>query len=731
MPYIVSNSDGSQTVTVSDSVVDTSSYSLALIGRNVSNYGQYFAQNTIRHLENFASTTAPSPGVKLIGQLWYDKSEDVMRVWDGSVWKRSTNIVIGNETNRPTQALAGGGTSFFNTETNKLEIHNGSSWKFAGYAGEVTNRYSSDSRVNNPDFYGTRIRNIFLKDSNDISYPVLAISYVKTTSTLGAGANAGTTSIDGQNETVMAIFSDYEFTIDPSKSAEVDGLSVSDLPAELIDVGGIAYARDGRLTGQILKGLNQRAEFETSGITRVSSLFADFLGSASDSIGQAWIDDLTVRQSLTVDAGVAVDIQGDLNVDDDVTIDGDLTATTGSVNFRSMTVSNDATFNGTTTLNDNTIINGVLTVNGVNTQNIGTDSEKIENLYGDQIDTQNLTVDVTATIAQLNATNSTISQDLTVQNNLTVNNATQLDGALTVDGITTLNQSLSALNSANFALGLTVSPNQDIVLNSGDILGVADISASTFTGGSFSGTTMSATGGFTGDLTGDVTGDLTGNTNGTHTGPVVGNVTGNVNGNVTGDVTGDITGDVTGNADSASAVNVTINNDNLSYFPLFAGASGNQTPKTDSNFTYNPSTGILDATRFAGVASTAEYADLAEIYASDEKYEPGTVVKLGGSAEITQTTSHNDTEVFGVISTDPAYLMNKSAEGLPVAMTGRVPVKVIGKVKKGERLISSDVPGVAWALADEAYDPRAVIGRSLQNKEDGDAGIVEAVIGVK
>ena len=75
--------------------------------------------------------------------------------------------------------------------------------------------------------------------------------------------------------------------------------------------------------------------------------------------------------------------------------------------------------------------------------------------------------------------------------------------------------------------------------------------------------------------------------------------------------------------------------------------------------------------------------------------------------------------------------MNSDAEGLPVAMTGRVPVKVIGKVRKGERLISSDVPGVAWALADEAYDPRAVIGRSLDNKDDGEEGTVEAVIGVK
>ena len=137
------------------------------------------------------------------------------------------------------------------------------------------------------------------------------------------------------------------------------------------------------------------------------------------------------------------------------------------------------------------------------------------------------------------------------------------------------------------------------------------------------------------------------------------------------------------------------------------------------------------ATTFQGVATTAQYADMAEVYSSDADYEAGTVVKLGGDAEITMTTTHADTDVFGVISTSPAYLMNAEAEGLPVAMTGRVPVKVIGKVSKGERLVSSDVPGLAWALGDDQYDTRAVIGRSLEDKNDGNEGIVEAVVGVK
>ena len=75
--------------------------------------------------------------------------------------------------------------------------------------------------------------------------------------------------------------------------------------------------------------------------------------------------------------------------------------------------------------------------------------------------------------------------------------------------------------------------------------------------------------------------------------------------------------------------------------------------------------------------------------------------------------------------------MNSEAEGLPVALSGRVPVKVIGKIKKGQRLVSSDIPGVAWASMEDEYDPRAIVGRSLEDKTDGDEGTVEAVIGVR
>ena len=149
--------------------------------------------------------------------------------------------------------------------------------------------------------------------------------------------------------------------------------------------------------------------------------------------------------------------------------------------------------------------------------------------------------------------------------------------------------------------------------------------------------------------------------------------------------------------------------------------------------------GITLATgmKMHGTATTAEYADLAEMYTSDVSYEPGTVVKIGGEAEVTQTTIAECPEVFGVVSTNPAYLMNSALAGttVAVALEGRVPCKAIGEVRKGQRLVTSDEPGVARIVSD--YEKEAgmdwfrVVGRALEDKDTLGIGLVEIVVGVK
>ena len=134
------------------------------------------------------------------------------------------------------------------------------------------------------------------------------------------------------------------------------------------------------------------------------------------------------------------------------------------------------------------------------------------------------------------------------------------------------------------------------------------------------------------------------------------------------------------------------------------------------------------ATTFSGVAITANYADLAENYTSDSDYAPGTVVVFGGTSEITTSTEFSDTSVAGVISTQPAYLMNTECLGLPVALRGRVPVRVIGPVAKGDLLVSSDYPGAAVSVGKDRSHGAAIFAKALENKADADMGIIEAVI---
>jgi hypothetical protein len=133
-------------------------------------------------------------------------------------------------------------------------------------------------------------------------------------------------------------------------------------------------------------------------------------------------------------------------------------------------------------------------------------------------------------------------------------------------------------------------------------------------------------------------------------------------------------------------------------------------------------------------ATTALYADVAERFAADEIYEPGTVVELGGSAEITRVLIDASENVFGVISTRPAFTMNGGAGDNdthpPVAMTGRVPVMVTGVVNKGDRLISAG-DGLARAALTGEATAFNVIGRALSGKITTGVGTVEAIVTIK
>ena len=135
--------------------------------------------------------------------------------------------------------------------------------------------------------------------------------------------------------------------------------------------------------------------------------------------------------------------------------------------------------------------------------------------------------------------------------------------------------------------------------------------------------------------------------------------------------------------------------------------------------------GNFSAGTITATCTNAQYADLAEKYSADADIAPGTVVSFGGESEVTTSSVDGDRKIAGVISTNPAYLMNHEAEGVEVALTGRVPCRVTGKIEKGDMLVSA---GNGMARAEEDPKLGSVIGKALESNESGDA-VIEVVVG--
>ena len=148
---------------------------------------------------------------------------------------------------------------------------------------------------------------------------------------------------------------------------------------------------------------------------------------------------------------------------------------------------------------------------------------------------------------------------------------------------------------------------------------------------------------------------------------------------------------------------------------------------TGSNYWNN-----IYAVNFVGTSTTAKYADLAEMYLADAQYQPGTVLIFGGDDEVTTTDISHDPRIAGIVSTNPAYLMNDNFEDgyyVPVGLTGRLPCFVQGPVKKGDILVASSIKGVAQKLSDSEYRVGCVIGKCLENHDLDTIKKIEVVVG--
>ena len=182
---------------------------------------------------------------------------------------------------------------------------------------------------------------------------------------------------------------------------------------------------------------------------------------------------------------------------------------------------------------------------------------------------------------------------------------------------------------------------------------------------------------------------------------------------------GPLTGNVTGNLTSSGA--------NTMGTLTIAGTLTGKNILPDANLSYDIGSNTKKYNTVYAKATSAQYADLAEIYETDSEYEVGTVVIFGGNKEITTTDQKYDTRVAGTISENPAYLMNADSEGQAIALMGKVPCKVHGTITKGSMLVASDKTGCATASKNPPIG--SVLGKALEEYNSEEIGTINIVVG--
>lgn len=236
----------------------------------------------------------------------------------------------------------------------------------------------------------------------------------------------------------------------------------------------------------------------------------------------------------------------------------------------------------------------------------------------------------------------------------------------------------------------------------------------------FNATTKTFAGAFNGTLTGNVIGSVTGTSSNALTlNSLVGEL-GAVNSSIAlRDSLANITANrFIGVGDKADRIK--IDNSAVDTDPVYKSA---KTTATSNTIAARDGSGNLTANLFQGTATAAQYADLAEKYLADAEYEPGTVVCIGGEKEV--TASSLGKRAIGVVSTNPAFMMNKDLEGgTYIALKGRVPVKVIGRIKKGDELIAANDGCASFAVTNAL----GVFAVALESSDDDGIKMIEALV---
>ena len=676
MPYTIDSYDGNTTFTVSDGTVDSTNTSLKLLGQNYRGYGEVVAEDFVHLLENFSKTTAPSNPIH--GQIWYDKSTGSgasnkgykLKFYDtaSTSWKMVANLVAA--TSAPGSPSVG---DLWWDETSgeaRLKLWDGTAWQ--GISVPTDNNYTIEFAKIYDD-YGAVSTDPGVYNCLKFITEGLVVAIININ---GASDSPGPVERLGFKPlTTAGTFNSTVYTTE--LDADASTLSV---------VFPIVYP-----------GITLRTEHGSSPVRRpivgnfASNGIEDKVATLN-SLGRPMISP-TRAVEISTAGGAAEANQADMALaQNQYALKVKSTADAGSAS-------------GTDS-------------SGAALQVLG-GASIAKNLYvGGNFEVEGTTA---GTLTEIN------SESLVIKDPL-IQLGRDADGAaLTVDdafdrGLLMYWWDTSGTPSEKLSGIVLDDTDQKFMLTKIGTLTTNAIGTDTYGDiklGNIEGLEATMT-------IDSKVGDMTVITSGTNKHI---NVTANGAGTIktSGDILPqEVTTDVSSN-DIGGASNYFSEGYAIKTFWNTA-CHFDGTNKANASVTM---TG--DYNLAAGSTLESTYSDLGERFAADEIYDAGTVVKLGGLEEITRTVEEEDTDVFGIISMKPGFGLNGSAgpkETHPhVAMTGRIPCKVIGPVKKGDRLCSSEIPGVAKKADIESVSSFAIIGRALEDFDGEGEGTVLVVVG--
>jgi hypothetical protein len=407
----------------------------------------------------------------------------------------------------------------------------------------------------------------------------------------------------------------------------------------------------------------------------------------------------------------------------------------------------DLTYNPSTGSLTSAIFKGALIIPDGGNIGSASDTDAIAISSGGNVTmSQNLTVTgdftVNGTTTTVNTTNMVVSDNLIELNNGASSNAND-SGIVIERGSTGDNAFMGWDESADkFVFGTTTATGAstgNLSISSGTV--VASTFEGALSGNATTATTLETTRAI--EVSGAVTG--TANFDGSAAINIVTTATSDPTITLTGDVTGSGTMTNLGNVSFATTIaanSVALGTDTTGNYVGAGATSGSgisgsvsseggtftvtsnaTSSNTGNTIVFRDGSGNFSAGVITGTSTAARYADLAEMYAADAEIEPGTVVHFAGEGKLAACDTENCRTVAGIVSTDPAHLMNADQEGVALALAGRVPCKVTGVVNAGDLMVSA---GNGMAMANNNAALGTVIGKAIEANEGGE-GVIEVL----